>query len=43
MNSKRPTVLVLLSAFFLTVGAFTPGYAAQTNPPPTKAPTGADC
>ncbi len=43
MNSKRPTVLALLSAIFLTVGAFTLGYAAQTNPPPTKAPTGADC
>jgi hypothetical protein len=43
MNSKRPTMLVVVSAFLLTVGAFTLGYAAQTNPPPTKAPTGADC
>ena len=43
MNSTRPTLVVVLSAFFLSVGAFTLGYAAQTNPPPRKAPTGADC
>jgi hypothetical protein len=34
---------VLLSALFITVTVFAPGYAANTNPPPTKAPTGADC
>lgn len=43
MNHKKLTGVVLLSAFVMTVGAHTPGQAAQTNPPPTKAPTGADC
>ncbi|NOS77412.1 MAG: hypothetical protein HOP35_05655 [Nitrospira sp.] len=43
MNTQKRTVVALLSALFMTVGAFAPGYAAQTNPPPMKAPTGADC
>ena len=43
MDNNKLTGVVLLSAFVMTVGVFTPGQAAQTNPPPTKAPTGADC
>lgn len=43
MNIKKLTFVALLSAVCLTVGTSAPGYAAQTSPPPTKAPTGADC
>ena len=43
MNTKKLTFVSLLGAVVMTVGAFAPSYAAQTNPPPTKAPTGADC
>ena len=43
MNTKKLASVLLLSTFVMTVGVFARGYAAQTNPPPTKAPTGADC
>jgi hypothetical protein len=43
MNTKKLASVLLLSAFVMTVSIFAPGYATQTNPPPTKAPTGADC
>jgi hypothetical protein len=43
MKTNHLTVVSLLSALFITVSAFTPTYAVNKNPPPTKAPTGADC
>ncbi|MGH7256735.1 MAG: hypothetical protein ACREIM_00020 [Nitrospiraceae bacterium] len=43
MTTRKLTFVALLSALFMTVGAFAPAYAVQNNPPPTKAPTGADC
>ena len=43
MGTRKRTFVTLLSVLFMTVGILAPGYAAQTKPPPTKAPTGADC
>ncbi len=43
MPITKLTLAGLLSAAMMTAGAFAPGYAAQNTPPPTKAPTGADC
>jgi hypothetical protein len=47
MKTNKLTFVSLLSALFITASAFAPGFAAQNNPPPTKAPTpsptGADC
>lgn len=43
MKTNHLTVASLLSALFITVSTFTPAYAVNNNPPPTKAPTGADC
>jgi hypothetical protein len=47
MKTNKLTFVSLLSALFITVSVFAPSYAAQNNPPPTKAPTpsptGADC
>jgi hypothetical protein len=42
MINKR-LLASLVGALFLTVGLLAPGYGAQKNPPPKKAPTGADC
>ncbi len=43
MHSTMRTLVAPAIAFLMAAGAFGPGYAAQTNPPKTKAPTGADC
>lgn len=48
MKTNKLTFVSLVSALLITALAFAPGYAAQQNPPPTKAappraPTGADC
>lgn len=43
MKIMNLTYVALLSALLIAASAITPGYAAQNNPPPTKAPTGADC
>ena len=49
MKTNKLTLVSLMSALLITAIAFAPGYAAQTNPPPTKkeapreAPTGATC
>jgi len=43
MNTNRRTVASLLSLSLLMAGVFGAAYAAQNNPPKTKAPTGADC
>ena len=40
---KTLTSVSLVSALFITICVFAPGHAANTNPPPKKAPTGADC
>jgi len=37
MKTNKLTFVTLLSALFITVSAFAPGYAAQNNPPPLKA------
>jgi hypothetical protein len=42
MIDKRLLVSLPL-ALFLTVAMLATGYGAQKNPPPRKAPTGADC
>ena len=42
MINKR-LLVSLPVALLLTVAMLTPGYGAQKNPPPKKAPTGADC
>jgi len=36
MKTNKLIFVSLLSALFITAGAFAPGYAAQNNPPPTK-------
>lgn len=43
MKTNKLFFVSLLSALFITAGAFAPGYARQTDKRPTKAPTGADC
>lgn len=43
MKTNHLTVVSLLSALFIGASTFVPTYAVNKNPPPTKAPTGADC
>lgn len=43
MTITKRAMLFVVSASFLTGVAIAPADAAQTNPPKTKAPTGADC